>query len=299
MISNITMTTISKLPFLWEELDTDTLLVVIDSQVLQAYDKQLSGLQASSKSILKKRIITYPISSAWPKSIDTFVATCDFFLAKNIHRNSHLVAIGGGGVSDLAGFVAATLLRGIPWSIVPSTLLAMVDAAIGGKVGIDFAGAKNQLGAYHMPKNVFLCHEFLASLPKEEMDSGMGEVIKYSFLEKSIYSTLGQDSLIDVIDKCAQFKQSVVNCDVRDEKGVRCILNFGHSFGHAIETIYGLSHGVSDNLGNRSRFEAICRRTFIKKSKICLSNARYSTINSRRSTLGRKLSHKGNFTPNE
>ena len=94
-----------------------------------------------------------------------------------------MIAIGGGAVSDFAGFVAATILRGISWSVVPTTLLAMVDASIGGKVAINSKSGKNLIGAYHMPTNVWICPKFIGSLSEVEKNSGMGEVLKYCFLD--------------------------------------------------------------------------------------------------------------------
>lgn len=221
------------------KLDTDTILLVIDHLVWSHYSKDLI-----LEKIQNKKVIFWKSPDGDKvKNINEFQNAIEFFLEKGIHRNAHLVVLGGGAVSDFAGFVAATILRGIAWSVVPTTLLAMVDASIGGKVAINSKSGKNLIGAYHMPTNVWICTKFIDSLPETEKNSGMGEVLKYCFLNYSIYDLVIKKTPIEkIIDACAQYKQKLTDEDFK-ETGVRRILNLGHSFGHALEFIYNLSHG--------------------------------------------------------
>lgn len=231
-----------------DELETDTLLIVVDGRLWQHYKKELSFDSSGKKTLL----YTTPSGEA-TKTVLEYEKCAEFFLAKGVHRKSHLVAIGGGATSDMAGFVASTLLRGVAWTVVPSTLLAMVDAAIGGKVAINSKSGKNLLGAFHMPKSVLINTAFLQSLPEDEITSGMGEVFKYAFLSSDIYQMLmepivqpGKATLLNhaVITKCAEYKQEIVEVDFK-ESNRRKILNLGHTFGHAYELLYNISHGES------------------------------------------------------
>lgn len=221
------------------KLETDTVLLVIDHVIWSLYSQDLL-----IEKIENKKVIFWKSPDGEKvKNIIDFQNAVEFFLEKGVHRNSHLVAIGGGAVSDFAGFIAATILRGIPWSIVPTTLLSMVDASIGGKVAINSKSGKNLIGSFHMPSNVWICPKFITTLPEVEINSGMGEVLKYCFLEYSIYDLAIKKAPIEaIIDACAQFKKKLTNEDFK-EVGVRRILNLGHSFGHALEFIYSLPHG--------------------------------------------------------
>ncbi|MBP9682220.1 MAG: 3-dehydroquinate synthase [Bacteriovorax sp.] len=220
-------------------LETDTILLVVDHQIWSHYSKDLI-----LEKIENKKVIFWKSPDGEKvKNINDFQTAVEFFLEKGIHRNAHLVVFGGGAVSDFAGFIAATILRGIEWSIVPTTLLSMVDASIGGKVAINSKSGKNLIGAFHMPTNVWICPTFLATLPEVERNSGMGEILKYCFLDFSIYDlAIKKAPLESIIDSCAQFKQKLTNDDFK-ENGIRRILNLGHSFGHAFEYIYNLPHG--------------------------------------------------------
>ncbi len=227
------------------KIETDTLLVVADHQVWSIYGKDFPF-----ESITGKKVIFWKAGDGEKvKNFNDFQNCLEFFLDKGIHRKAHLVAIGGGATSDFAGFVAATILRGIEWSIIPTTLLSMVDASIGGKVAINSKVGKNLIGAFHMPKNVFICEAFLKTLPDTEMRSGMGEVLKYCFLDYGIYDlAIKKTELTEVIKACAEYKQKLTEEDFK-ETGVRKILNLGHSFGHALEFIYNLPHGEAISWG--------------------------------------------------
>ena len=183
------------------------------------------------------------------KSLKTFGEIAEFFIEKGIHRESTLIAIGGGATTDLAGFVAATILRGINWISVPTTLLAQVDGSIGGKVAINSTHGKNLIGAFHQPQMVYICHEFLSTLSEVEMTSGKGEILKYGFLSKKISDLiLGKASLEVIAFECAQFKTDIVEKDFK-ENGDRILLNLGHTLGHAFESSLKIPHGLSVAMG--------------------------------------------------
>lgn len=221
------------------KLPTDTILVIADHQVWSLYSKDIN-----LEKIENKKVLFWKASDGEKvKNITDFQNAMEFFLEKGIHRNAHLVVIGGGAVSDFGGFVAATILRGIEWSIVPTTLLSMVDASIGGKVAINSKSGKNLIGAFHLPTNIWISPKFLETLPATEKNSGMGEVLKYCFLDYSIYDlVIRKADMSEIIDACAKFKEKLTTEDLK-ENGVRRILNLGHSFGHAVEFIYNIPHG--------------------------------------------------------
>jgi len=177
-------------------------------------------------------------------------------------RSSTVVALGGGVVGDLGGFVAATYMRGIRLVQVPTTLLAMVDSSIGGKTGVNHAGVKNLVGAFHQPAEVLADVRLLATLPARELRSGMAEVIKtavigdpalFEFLERDLDAVLNRDprALVEVITHCAAYKSRIVELDER-ERRQRTILNYGHTIGHAVEAAAGLgriTHGEAVAIG--------------------------------------------------
>jgi 3-dehydroquinate synthase len=220
-------------------LQTDTVIVIADHQVWSSYSKDIV-----LEKIENKKVIFWKAPDGEKvKNINDFQNAVEFFLEKGIHRKAHLVVIGGGATSDFGGFVAATILRGIPWSVVPTTLLSMVDASIGGKVAINSKSGKNLMGAFHLPSNVWICPKFIETLSEVEKNSGMGEVLKYCFLDYTIYDmAIRKVDIADIVDACAKFKERLTQEDLK-ETGVRRILNLGHSFGHAVEFIYNIPHG--------------------------------------------------------
>jgi 3-dehydroquinate synthase len=188
----------------------------------------------------------------------------DAAYAHRLERGSLIVALGGGVVGDMAGFAAATWLRGIAVVQVPTTLLAMVDAAIGGKTGVNHPGGKNLIGAFHQPKLVLIDPDTLATLPAREFRAGMAEVIKYGVIgDPELFAALetagdlsslegvGPDLLGHLLERSAAAKAAVVAADER-EGGLRAILNYGHTLGHGIETLSGYGtvlHGEAVALG--------------------------------------------------
>ncbi|HLW58193.1 MAG TPA: 3-dehydroquinate synthase family protein [Bacteriovoracaceae bacterium] len=188
------------------------------------------------------------------KNLDTFARAQNFFISQGIQRDDVLYAFGGGATTDLAGFVAATLLRGIEWVAVPTTLLAMVDAAIGGKVAVNLDAGKNLVGSFYEPQSILICNDFLSSLPEKEVWSGRGEVLKYAFLSSDVYGLIMKKApLEEIIVECAKFKSRIVERDLR-EKGERILLNLGHTLGHAFETTLKIPHGLAVAMGMKYIF---------------------------------------------
>jgi 3-dehydroquinate synthase len=169
-----------------------------------------------------------------------------YALEPAVDRSSLIVALGGGVVGDMAGYVAATYLRGIDYVQIPTTLLAMVDSSVGGKTGVDYRSGKNLIGAFHQPRSVVIDPETLATLPVREFRAGMAEVIKYGVIrdpallgeiaERGMALRTDAASLCRVIARCCEIKADVVSKDEFERSGLRAILNFGHTIGHALES---------------------------------------------------------------
>lgn len=173
-----------------------------------------------------------------------------------LDRTSCIIAFGGGVVGDIAGFVAATYLRGIPLVQVPTTLIAMVDSSIGGKTGVDLPEAKNFVGSFYQPVLVWMDPSTLESLPDREMRNGMAEVIKYGIIsDEKLFKLLEKSisySLPTLVTRCVKIKADIVSKDEREIRGLREILNFGHTLGHAIETVTNYTtykHGEAISIG--------------------------------------------------
>jgi 3-dehydroquinate synthase len=178
-------------------------------------------------------------------------------------RTTIMIAVGGGVVGDLAGFVASIYGRGLALLMVPTTLLAMVDSCIGGKVSVNHARAKNLFGSFHQPRGVWIDIQTLSTLPDKEYRSGLGEVIKYGLaldaelfadIEKQTAAILNREPgpLLSVIEACCRLKARIVEQDERDDKGLRAVLNLGHTFGHAFEAAAGYgswAHGEAVSAG--------------------------------------------------
>lgn len=189
------------------------------------------------------------------KNLSVYGQAVEFFLQQGIQRGSTLYAFGGGATTDLAGFVAATILRGISWVALPTTLLGMVDAAIGGKVGVNMHQGKNLAGAFHLPETVMVCGDFLTTLSEREWISGKGEVMKYGLLSKEIYELILKKAPIeDIALECAKFKEEIVEKDFK-ENGERYLLNLGHTLGHAFESSLKIPHGQAVIMGMKYMFK--------------------------------------------
>jgi shikimate kinase/3-dehydroquinate synthase len=207
-------------------------------------DEHVAGLH--EPQLLRPAVSTHLVPSG--EAAKTPAVVERLWSELEIGRAGWIIAFGGGSTTDLAGFVAATHLRGVRWVAVPTTLVGMVDAAIGGKTGINTEGGKNLAGAFYFPQQVFVDPSFLATLPDEERRAGMAEVVKTGLLAGTELWELPEEKMIRA---CAAFKTSVVLSDPYERKGRRAILNLGHTFAHALEagTGYELRHGDAVALG--------------------------------------------------
>jgi 3-dehydroquinate synthase len=207
------------------------------------------------------------------KTIDTWHSVVNFLLEAGCDRKSVVCALGGGVVGDIAGFAAASCLRGIRCVQIPTTLLAMVDSSVGGKTGVDHPLGKNLIGAFHQPTFVWLDTAFLRTLPKREFIAGYAELFKYAFIGgKDMFDFVNNNhdlmlaqndaALLDGIERSVQIKASFVEQDEFETLGLRALLNFGHTFGHALERYYGFSsilHGEAIWFGMRCAFDLALR----------------------------------------
>ncbi len=189
------------------------------------------------------------------KNASTYLSLVDALAECHFSRKDTILALGGGVVGDLAGFAAATYMRGIRYISVPTTLLSMVDSSVGGKTAVDIAAGKNLLGAFWQPSLVIIDPDLLSTLPEEYFSDGMAEVIKYAMIkDESIFSLIdggrAKENIEELIAACVRAKRDVV-CEDEFEGGVRAILNFGHTPAHAIEkeSEYRISHGRAVAMG--------------------------------------------------
>lgn len=246
-------------PLLKELLKGNKLLVVTDENVASLYLDEL-----------KKQLVSYgyQVSTAIippgerSKSLDMAQSLYTKAIEARLDRSSSIVALGGGVVGDLAGFVASTYMRGIGFVQIPTTLLSQVDSSVGGKVAVNHPLGKNIIGSFYQPKIVYINVDTLSSLPAREFSAGMAELIKYGFiwgesflnwLETNLDAIMAKDEriLVKAIEWACNIKAQVVGQDEK-EKGLRAILNFGHTVGHAIEAVSNYSkysHGEAVALG--------------------------------------------------
>lgn len=216
----------------------ERLLLVLDASLEKFAAHLLEAL-----NIRNRRRVWICQEGERAKTISEYERCTEQFLSLGIHRQDHLLVIGGGAASDFGGFVAATLLRSIGWSVAPTTLLAMIDASIGGKTALNSKAGKNLIGAFHPPKQVLIDPSLLATLRREQYQSGLGELLKYTYLDHGIYELLKKEAMLEeIIFACAKYKQAVVDRDLF-ERGERKFLNFGHTLGHAVEKVYQIPHG--------------------------------------------------------
>lgn len=232
--------------------------IISDSNVASIYGKKL--LDQCIKSGLRTHLIYFPAGEI-NKNRGTKVILENQMLRLGLARDSAIIALGGGVVGDVAGFVAATYNRGIPYVQIPTTLVACVDSSIGGKTGIDTPHGKNLIGAFHQPYSVYIDVDTLSTLEKKELREGIAEVIKYGVITdeklfRLIENQIDQifsynpEFLISIVKRCCEIKGSIVERDER-ESNLRKILNFGHTVGHAIEKLYNykMTHGEAISIG--------------------------------------------------
>lgn len=234
------------------------LCIVTDSNVEPLYAQDVkNALEGACKECV---IFAFPAGEE-NKNLDIVQKLYAFLIENHFTRKDMLLALGGGVVGDLTGFTAATYLRGIDFVQIPTTLLSQVDSSIGGKTGVDFSQYKNMVGAFYMPKLVYMNLDALKTLPERQFYSGMGEVIKsalikdglfYEWLINSLYEIYEKeaDTIYKMVYNCCQIKKLVVEKDPT-EQGDRALLNFGHTIGHAIEKAmdFKLLHGECVALG--------------------------------------------------
>ena len=233
--------------------------VISDSNVAPLYGK--ATVRSLQEAGFEPALVSVPAGET-AKRLKTVHSCYDRLAAVRLERGSFIVALGGGVVGDLAGFVAATYLRGLPFVQVPTTLLAQVDSSVGGKVGVNLTAGKNLVGAFHQPRLVLADLDTLGTLPLREFRAGLAEVIKYGIiadarffrrLERDFAKLLKREPRVlgSVVARCCEIKAEVVGED-ETESGRRAILNFGHTIGHALEAIsaYGkYLHGEAISIG--------------------------------------------------
>jgi 3-dehydroquinate synthase len=232
--------------------------VITDSHVGQLYGKRVIDLLEGAG--LAARLFAFP-AGEWNKVRDTWTELGDRLLAAHVGRDGAVIGLGGGVAGDLAGFVAATLHRGIPWAQVPTSVLAMIDASVGGKTGVDAPAGKNLIGAFHQPRFVLADIELLSTLPRNHIASGLAEAVKHGVIADEVYAeqvgaaagaclSHSLEALEAAVTSGVRIKAAIVSSDVT-EHGRRQILNFGHTVGHALEARsgYGLLHGEAVAVG--------------------------------------------------
>ena len=264
---------------------------VSDTNVSKIYLKEIVSLLKKEKFIVESFAFKAGEQS---KNINTLLDIYNYALKVGVDRKFAVVALGGGVVGDVSGLFASTYMRGLDFIQIPTSLLAMVDSSIGGKTGIDLEKGKNIVGTFYQPKFVYVNSKFLETLKPEQIKNGMGEVIKYAItfsskffkelnmiLNKSIINKQDFDKLI--YESC-KFKARIVEEDEKERKGVRELLNFGHTFGHALETVTGYKkflHGEAVVIGmlfvaELSNKISFCDNITIQKIKEIIVNAGFN-----------------------
>lgn len=219
--------------------------------------KFLAGLKDIGLNV---DLLSFPAGEA-SKNINTVLDIVGKMLKLGADRETCLIALGGGVVGDIVGFIASVFMRSIPYLHIPTTLLAQVDSSIGGKTAIDLPSGKNLLGTFYQPAAVFTDLGFLETLPEKEFNNGLAEIIKYGIIEDEKMFHVMEDNMeavkqkdaalmLKLVENCCRIKKSIVEIDEK-EHGLRRILNFGHTLGHALEAIskYKITHGEGVALG--------------------------------------------------
>jgi 3-dehydroquinate synthase len=246
--------------FLHDQAATEHVVLITDEHVEPLY-AQMVGDSLAATGAEVDLVVVEPGEHS--KSAVLSSILWEKLLELSADRQTVIAALGGGVIGDLAGFVAATFARGIRLVQIPTTLLAQVDSSVGGKVGINLPGAKNMVGAFWQPQGVLIDTAVLDSLPKREYISGLAEVVKYGvildaeffkYLESHVDQLLARqpEALRHVVARCCRLKADVVEADERELTGSRAVLNYGHTFCHAFETVTGygtLLHGEAVSIG--------------------------------------------------
>lgn len=267
-----------RLPDALEPLQVEDrrLCIVSDSNVHERYGEKVKSLLAGHCA--KVTSFVFPAGEE-NKTLDTVKALYEHLILEKFDRKDLLIALGGGVVGDLTGFAAATYLRGIDFVQIPTTLLSQVDSSIGGKTGVDFDAYKNMVGAFHMPKLVYMNLGTLNTLSERQFACGMGEIIKHGLIQDREYFTwLKENSksvmnreyeaLLPMVEGSCRIKRHVVEEDPT-EKGIRAWLNFGHTVGHAIEKLknFQLCHGECVAIGSAAAAYLSMKRGLITEAE--------------------------------
>ena len=243
----------------------DKVAIITDENVKQTQLDRFKRSLLSNNKFVKNNLSTIVIKPGeGSKSIKIYEELMNVLIEKNLSRKSVIIALGGGVVGDLAGFIASTYMRGIDVIQVPTTLLSQVDSSIGGKTGINLGNYKNIIGSFHQPKLTYINTQALQTLPDNEFKSAISEVIKYGVIydydflrylsvnSEDIMSRK-ESNIYEVVKKCVTIKIDVVDKDEKENE-LRKILNFGHTFGHGIEKLLSISHGDSVGIGMKIAF---------------------------------------------
>lgn len=269
----------------------EKLLIVTDTNVRDLYADEIN--EHLNDAGFSSSIYAFPAGEE-NKSMDAILGICRSCIENGLDRKSMIIALGGGVVGDMAGFAASIYMRGIDFVQIPTTLLSQSDSSVGGKTGIDFMDSKNILGAFHQPKLVYINVNTLKTLPPVQFISGMGEVIKHGIIrDKSFYDFIKQNpEKIKALDSNTLIEMAKCNCSIKasvvetDEKesGLRAILNFGHTIGHAVESAmnFTMTHGECVGIG----MAAVCK---IAKDRDMIDDAMVSDIENVMRCYGFKL----------
>lgn len=243
---------------------------IIDKNIAELYGEQL-------KKILSAPSVLLIDATENNKSLEQFPAYIEHLVKNKIRCNHRLIAIGGGIIQDITCFIAATLLRGVDWWFYPTTLLAQADSCIGSKSSVNCSGVKNILGTFTPPKQVYIFTEFLNTLTKKEIQSGIGEMLKVHAIDHATafdaiandYQKLlsDQNILLSYLRRSLEIKKNIIEQDEFDQD-IRNIMNYGHTFGHAIEsaTAYQIPHGIAVTIGMDMANYIAYQYDFCKKS---------------------------------
>ncbi|MCX7981624.1 MAG: 3-dehydroquinate synthase [Syntrophales bacterium] len=236
----------------------DRYVVITDETVYELHGKEF--VSHLSKAGIPVEILSFPAGEK-SKNINILIGLAEKLIGLGCDRGSCLIALGGGVVGDMAGFLASIFMRGIAYLQVPTTLLAQVDSSIGGKTGVDIKEGKNLIGTFHQPRAVFIDTFFLSTLPDEEFKNGLAEIVKYGLIEsRGLFQFLEEkreeilsrkaEVLDYAIGESCRIKKNIVELD-ECEAGIRKVLNFGHTIGHAIERAsnYRYPHGHAVSIG--------------------------------------------------
>ena len=274
-------------------------LIITDSNVKKLFGNKLLALM--KKSNLQVDLISFKAGEQ-SKTLKTFEELIEKTQKLGLDRKSAIIALGGGVVGDIAGFVAASYMRGINYVQVPTSLLAMIDSSIGGKVAVDKPKGKNMIGAFHQPKKVYIDVSLLKNLPKKELINGLAEIIKHALIkDKTLFKYIkrnlnkilnkNETTLIELIKRNCEIKARIVEQDEK-ESGPRKLVNYGHTIGHALETLTNYkkySHGeaiaigmavealIANKIGMLPKKELTEQNTLLKKTGLSITVPKIDT----------------------